>query len=106
FLLTTPDRVQEYGATVHTQRGYWEIEVDGRKQKLSGRYPNNFMFGGKNYNEFDVKEASIGLRYAYGEKRAPAFGYYFPVGTKYPIVYLRAGLGEARSGNDYSAKYF
>lgn len=106
WLLTTPDRVREYGATAHTQRGYWEIELDGRKQKLSALYANNFTSGGKSYNEFDVKEASIGLRYAYGEKREPAFGYYFPAGTKYPIVYFRAGLGEAKSGNDYSLKYF
>jgi hypothetical protein len=105
WLLTTPDRVREYGATAHAQTGYWEIELDARKQKLASLYINNFEFGGKNYREFDVREASIGLRYAYGEKRAPVFGYYFPVATKHPIVYFRAGFGTIESGNDYSVKY-
>jgi hypothetical protein len=105
WLLTTPDRVREFGITTHTQRGYWEIELDGRKQQLNALYPNNFFYHGKNYKEFDVREASIGLRYAYGEKRAPAFGYYFPVATKYPIFYLRSAYGYARAGDDYSARY-
>lgn len=105
WLLVTPDRVRELGATGHIQRGYWEIELDGRKQKIESLYENNFLFEGKNYNEFDVQEASIGLRYAYGEKRAPAFGYYFPVTTKYPIVYFRSTYGTINSGEDYSTPY-
>ena len=105
WLLAAPDRVREYGVTAHAQKNYWEIELDGRKKKLAALYENNFVFAGKNYKEFDVQEASIGLRYAYGEKRAPAFGYYFPVGTKYPVVYFRSGFGTAKSGNDYSVNY-
>ncbi len=105
WLLTTPDRVQEYGGTLHTQRGYWEIELDARKQKLTSLYENNFFVNAKNYKQFDVEEASVGLRYAYGEKRAPAFGYYFPVITKYPIVYFRSSFGNAKAGNDYAVKY-
>jgi len=105
WLLTTPDRVSEFGATLHTQRGYWEIELDARKQELTSLYQNNFVIAGKNYSDFDVQEASIGLRHAYGEKRAPAFGYYFPIDTKYPIVYFRGTYGKAESGNDYSVDY-
>ena len=105
WLLIAPDRVREYGATAHMQKGYWEIELDARKKKLSSLYENNFVFQGKNYKDFDVQEAGIGLRYAYGEKRAPAFGYYFPVITKYPVVYFRSAFGTAKAGNNYSIKY-
>jgi hypothetical protein len=105
WLLTAPDRIKEYGITTHTQKGYWGIELDGRKQQLESLYENNFESGGKNYSQFDVKEASIGLRYAYGEKRVPIFGYYFPSVTKYPVVYFRSSFGDVQSGTDYSVKY-
>ncbi len=105
WLLTTPDHVKEYGVIVHTQRGYWEIGLEGRKQKLSALYANHFIVEGKNYKDFDVTEAAIGFRYAYGEKRAPAFGYYFPVGTKYPVIYFRSALGKAEAVTGYSTHY-
>ena len=105
WLLSAPDREQEYGFTAHAQKDYWEIELDARKKQMTALYENNFVFAAKNFKAFDVREAGIGLRYAYGERRAPAFGYYFPAGTKYPIFYMRSALGTARSGDDYSANY-
>ena len=105
WLLTTPDREREYGITGHAQKNYWSIELDARKKRVNALYQNNFMFLGKNYSDFRVNEAGIGLRYAYGEKRAPVFGYYFSAGTKYPIVYLRTAYGTINSGNDYSVRF-
>ncbi len=101
WLLSAPDREREYGITGHVQKNYWEIELDARKKRMTALYENNFLILGRNYSDFRVNEASIGLRYAYGEKRAPVFGYYFPVGTKYPIVYLRTAYGVINSANDY-----
>jgi hypothetical protein len=49
-------------------------------------------------------EATVGLRYAYGEIRTPLFGYYVPVGSKYPVFYLRGGVGRVKAegySNDY-----
>jgi Family of unknown function (DUF5686)/CarboxypepD_reg-like domain len=104
WLLAQVDRVREYGVTAHTQKGYWEIELKGITQKMISLYGNNFEYKGNNLQRFDREEASIGLRYAYGEKRVPFFGYYFSSGTKYPIVYLRSGIGKITSG-DYSNNY-
>ena len=105
WLLSAPDREREYGITGHAQKNYWEIELDARKKQVTALYQNNFVFLGKPYTDFQVNEAGIGLRYAYGEKRAPVFGYYFSVGTKYPVVYLRAAYGKVYSGNVYSVNY-
>jgi hypothetical protein len=104
WLLTQVDKVEEYALTAHTQKGYWEIELKGSRQKLTTLYGSNFMYGGNNILHFNKTEAGIGLRYAYGEKRVPFFGYYFPSGTKYPIVYLRSVIGSIDSG-DYSNRY-
>jgi hypothetical protein len=105
WLLSAPDREREYGITGHAQKDYWEIELDVRKKRMTALYQNHFLFLGKPYSDFRVSEAGFGLRYAYGEKRAPVFGYYFSVGTKYPIVYLRTAYGTINSANDYSVSY-
>jgi len=105
WLLSAPDREREYGITGHAQKNYWEIELDARKKRVTALYQNNFVFLGEPYSDFRVSEAGIGLRYAYGEKRAPVFGYYFSVATKYPIVYLRTAYGTINSANDYSVSY-
>jgi hypothetical protein len=46
----------------------------------------------------------MGIRYAYAEKRIPLLDYYTSYETKYPIVYIRAGIGEISSGK-YAARY-
>jgi hypothetical protein len=104
WLLAQVDHKKEYSLTAHAQTGYLEIEILGLKQKLESRYENNFQYGGKFYNRFSVKEISLGLRFAYGEKRIPLFGFYFPIATKYPIFYFRTALGEVKSA-EYSAPY-
>jgi hypothetical protein len=104
WILAQVDRIKEYGLTAHTQRGYFEIEANGIKQELSSLFENNFQYSGKNYKTFNVQEVNIGLRYAYGEKRIPMFGNYFPISTKYPVIYFRPAFGTIKAG-DYSAKY-
>jgi hypothetical protein len=54
--------------------------------------------------KFENKESALGIRYAYGEKRAPLLDYYVPVETKYPLVYLKLAYGEIKSGK-YAATY-
>jgi hypothetical protein len=104
WLLTQVDNVEEYALTAHTQKGYWEIELKGTRQKITTLYGSNFMYGGNNLLHFNKTEAGVSLRYAYAEKRVPLFGYYFPSGTKYPILYLRPAIGSIDSGN-YSNRY-
>jgi hypothetical protein len=106
LLLQQPDRVEEYAAAVHTQRGYWEIEMCAAAQRLTALYNNNFDYAGKNISQFEVQEASIRLRYAYGEKRIPFFGNYLPgVGnTGYPVLYVTAAGGNIRAAS-YATGY-
>lgn len=104
WILTQVDRVKEYSLTGHTQRGYWQLEAGALTQQLVSLYANNFETQGKNITAYDVKEASFGIRYAYGEKRVPIFEYYLPAVTKYPILYLKAATGRIK-GDVYSANY-
>jgi uncharacterized protein DUF5686/carboxypeptidase-like protein len=106
WLLSEVDRIKQYSIIAHTQRGYWEIELNGTKENLQSLYNNNFEFAGKNLSTYDVKEAGIGIKYAYGEKRIPLFGYYMPFTVPvYPIIYFRFNAGNINSGT-YSANYF
>jgi hypothetical protein len=105
WILAEVDRIKEFAFTGHTQRGYWEIELSGLKQDMQSLYTNNFNFAGKNLITYKVKEAGIGIKYAYGEKRIPLFGYYVPYTTKFPVVYFRLQAGNITSGS-YSANYF
>ena len=104
WLLSRIDHVRTYGITAHTQRGFWEIELNGSRKDLESLYQNNFIYGGKNYTNFNVTDGAISLRFAYGEKRTPVFGYYMPVFTKHPVLYFRASTGLINS-NEYSANY-
>ena len=64
------------------------------KQLLNPVFQNNFDPGTGAISSFHSQEATIGLRYAYGEKRIPSFDYYLPTPTEYPIFYLKAALGK------------
>ena len=104
WLLAEVDRKKEYAFTAHTQRGYWEIELDGKQQNMQSLYDNNFEMAGKNLTSYNVKEGGIAVKYAYGERRIPVFGYYIPYETKYPVAYLRIDAGNI-SADSYSANY-
>lgn len=108
WLLQKPDRVAEYMAGLHTQRGYWQMELTARKQQITNLYASNFNWQGNSISAFDVKEATLGLRYAHGEKRVPVMGYYLPdqtVPLRYPIFYLSASWGKVSAGA-YQAEYW
>jgi hypothetical protein len=63
-----------------------------------------FTTGGKTFGSFTATEASLGLRYAYAERRVPVFDYYMPEETKYPIAYLRLSGGKVGAGS-YATNY-
>jgi hypothetical protein len=107
WLLRQPDRIRQYGALFHTQRGFWQIELGAQKQDIANLYPSAFAWQGKNIRRFDAQEASVGLRYAHGEKRVPVFGYYLPdntVANRYPVLYAKLTVGTA-SAEGYRADY-
>lgn len=104
WILSQVDRISEYKLEAHTKRGYWEFTAEGMQQDLLSHADNSFQYRSNILRRFDRHETGIGLRYAYGEKRVPLFGYYFPSGTKYPIMYLRSAIGTI-SATGYLATY-
>lgn len=104
WLLVQVDKIEEYKATAHGRFGYWEFDIAGKQQKLQPQYFYNFNELGTKAGEYDVKEASLNIRYAYKEKRTPVYGYYLPAGTKFPILYLQLASGQLASGS-YTTNY-
>lgn len=94
LLLDKVDRVEGYTFTGHARAGYLDAELSYVNQTLNPQY--DYAFGAYSTlrsHKFNVEELSLNLRFAYGEKRAPVFGHYLPVGTKYPILYLDVAAG-------------
>jgi hypothetical protein len=103
WLLGKVDQVEQTSIAASLRKGYWEFLPEASKTFITPLYTDSFhanTTGGKFLNQ----EASLGIRYAYAEKRIPLLDYYTSYETKYPIVYLRAGLGEINSGK-YAARY-
>ena len=105
WLLYKVDRIKEIALTGSTQLGYWGLQVNAATQDLQSFYDNQFLFGGKNISSFHINQIGIGIKYAYGERRIPMFGYYVPYSTQFPIAYFRVDAGNISSGN-YSTNYF
>lgn len=98
LLLNKVDRIAGGETAIQTRLGYLEAKAKFKLMVLSPQY--DYAMGGeptmRNYM-FDVMETSVNLRYAYAEKRAPVLGYYFPVSTRYPILYVDVANGNIRS---------
>ena len=105
WVLRQPDVITEYKISAQSQIGYTEINPELIKVNLTASPFNDFISKGNTYRSFSSREANVGIRYAYGEKRIPVLDYYIPLETKFPILYLRFGMGDI-SSTDYNAKYF
>lgn len=103
YLLAQVDRLEEYYANIRRHAGYWEIDARAARQTITPQYTSQFSEAGAT-GVYDVTEGSIGIRYAYAEKRTPFAGYYFSAGSKYPILYFRAAFGQLQTGS-YNASY-
>ncbi|MCB9046769.1 MAG: carboxypeptidase-like regulatory domain-containing protein [Chitinophagales bacterium] len=97
LLLNKVDRIVGYTATVHGRAGYLEGDVQYSLHTLKPQYSYKWGNGDAYNTKFEQQEVSLHLRYAYREKRAPLFGYYFPIATKYPVLYLNISSGNVRS---------
>jgi hypothetical protein len=103
WLLGKVDRIEQTAISASLRKNYWEFLPEVSKTFITPMYADSFHAntnGGKFLND----EVSLGIRYAYAEKRIPMLDYYTTYETKYPVVYFRAGLGEISSGK-YSARY-
>lgn len=104
LLLDNVDRVEGYTATLHGRMGYFEGDIQYKQHSLIPRYSYKWGTTDALDKEFNVTEASVHFRYAYKEKRAPVFGYYFPVATNYPVFYLNLSAGRIADFG-YGASY-
>jgi hypothetical protein len=105
WLLGRVDLVKQYAIAANLQLGYWQLRPGAKYETAEPLYLNTFTVNGKAITLFTNKEASIGIRYAYGEKRYPVFDYYEPAGTKYPIVYMQLSRGFIQA-NGYAVNYW
>lgn len=104
WLLAQPERLRELTLAANLRAGYWELRPGVSKQIITSLTGAPFTTGGKTFRSFSATEMSIGLRYAYAERRVPVFDYYMPEETKYPIAYLRVSGGKVSSGS-YGTRY-
>ena len=104
WLLQKIDEFKEYSISAKIKPGYWEIRPSLSWQQ-TGPLHYSFQIDGKTITSFESGEASVGIRYSYGEKRVPFFDHYFSTGTKYPIVYASLSRGKI-SSVDYGSDYY
>lgn len=98
YLLQRVDRVQSYSASIKKKLGYWSLELSGAQQQITPQYHYALNYEGAGYSSFLAKEASLGLRYAYAERSAPMFDYYYSIGSKYPVWYGKFTTGIVENG--------
>lgn len=94
FLLQRVDRVESYQASLRFKTGYLQTEFAARQEDITPKYSYLFAGDGGAAARFNAREGILSLRYAFGEKSAPAFGKYFASGTRYPVVYSKVTGGE------------
>jgi hypothetical protein len=104
WVLGLVDLFEGYKLTLNLRKNYMQFRPEVSRQEVKPLYADGFLVGGKQINSFKHSEASFGFRYAYGEKRFPAFGRYLPVLSKYPVAYTRVSGGRISSG-DYRTNY-
>lgn len=97
LLLNKVDRLEEYKVSAHGRTGYLSGEVYYKQGNLQPQYSYTFDAPGIVSNQFNTEEGGVKLRYAYRERRAPILSQYYPLPTKYPILYINAGYGRINS---------
>jgi len=99
YLMSRVDNIESFRVSVRKRLGYWNVELIGNQEHIMPKYDYGLLYEGKSYGQFNAQEAILNLRYAFAERRAPVFGYYNSLGSKYPIWYGRVTMGNLTSGN-------
>ena len=87
YLIQRADAVRSFSALVRSKWGYLTASLEARAEDITPRYDYRFFQESVPARAFNATEAIIGLRYAYGEQTASAFGKYHAVATAYPVLY-------------------
>ncbi|MBA2248745.1 MAG: carboxypeptidase-like regulatory domain-containing protein [Chitinophagaceae bacterium] len=103
FLLSRADKVESWNVSIKKKLGYMNLQIAAGKEEIHPQYNYAFVNGGKVYRSFSIGEASLNMRYAFGETSAPFFGKYYSNGTGYPVLYSRIITGKITNANiDYT----
>lgn len=99
-LLRRVDETRTWYASVRKKMGYLGSELSLKSQQILPRYAYALESGNSLYSRFFASEASLSLRYAFAERTAPVFGYYYSLGSRYPIIYgkITGGVVTADGG--------
>ena len=105
YLLQRVDETKTASLSVTKKLGYWTFSLAGRQQQITPKYNYALLYNDSLYKTFTAAEASLTFRYAYAERTAPFFGYYYSVGSKYPIWYGKITQGILSAGQDMQVPY-
>jgi len=105
YLLRLVDETKTYTASVKKKIGYWSFELSVRQQQIIPLYQYALEYDGTAHTIFTANEASLSFRYAYAERTAPLFNYYYSLGSRYPIWYGKITTGSLESSNNYQTPY-
>ncbi|HEY0110546.1 MAG TPA: DUF5686 family protein, partial [Fibrella sp.] len=103
WLLLQVDEIKEYRVSANIKPGYWELQPSFAGTDI-GPLHYSFTPESKTVSRFTTTEATLRLRYAYGEKRVPFFEYFIATGTNYPVVYASLSRGHL-SATGYQTPY-
>lgn len=104
WLLQQVDEVKTYALDANLKAGYWEFRPSFSRVEF-GPLHYAFQAGGKTISSFITHEASLGFRYAYGEKRVPFLDFYLSSATPYPVVYASLSRGQLQADGLNDAYY-
>ena len=105
YLLQRVDETKTFSASVKKKLGYWTLELAGRQQQIDPKYQYALLYNGTDYKTFTASEASLTFRYAFAERTAPYFGYYYSLGSRYPIWYGKITSGSISGGAGMDVPY-
>ncbi len=104
WILGIVDLFEAYEFSMNLRKNYWEIRPQIVRETVRPLYDNQFEYNNRKFPLYTAQEATLGLRFAYGEKRSPFLGFYFSSGTKYPLFYSKLTAGKLSAG-DYTTSY-
>lgn len=105
WAMSRADKIEDYYLSAKARMGYWTTTLEGHYQTITPQYDYRFYNNNEWITDFNVREVSLNLRYAHGERRVPVFQHYANAGTTNPVVYFKLTGGTIYQGDRYSSNY-
>jgi hypothetical protein len=93
YFIRRADAVDAWSLRFAKRFGYLSAELGLQHKSVTPQYDYLWLWEGADARNYTVSEASLRLRYAFGERRAPLLGKYFSSGSPYPVVYAGLAAG-------------